>query len=251
MRMSRFGKSGTCALLLIAAAALTGCELTASGTGAVTITFDEPAELFNGTSPYGVSPTKSGDILAFCEAGVVCLPDTPGLIKYWYKPAAGDTQGVVTVGSLVLDPDGNTVPLPAGSYRAEGIRFVQVFGTGDFFHLGTTDFIIGGPDPDMSTSMQSTARVSADAACSSGWTPSWAQWPNNGAGGYVCDRWIYTYYPDIPVAAHKPLSNVQAWHQEIGRSSSQAACPAGYEPAWSQWPNNNTGGFVCARDSVG
>jgi hypothetical protein len=228
---------------------LTACELTATGSGAVTITFDEPATAFNGTSPYGVALGKTGDILAFCEAGVVCLPDTPGLIKYWYKPAAGDTQGVVTAGSLVLDPDGNTVPLPAGNYRAEGIRFLYILGPA-FVHTGTTDFTIGGSSPDMSTSMQSTARVSADVTCSSGWVPSWAQWPGDGKGGYVCDRWIYTYYPDLPVPTQQPLSAAQPWRQEIGRSSSQAACPAGYEPAWSQWPNNNTGGFVCARDVV-
>jgi hypothetical protein len=249
MRMSRFGKSGTCALLLVAAVALTGCELTATGTGAVTITFDEPATAFNGTSPYGVAPGKTGDILAFCAAGVVCLPDTPGLIQYWYKPAAGDTQGVVTVGSLVLDPDGNTVPLPAGSYRAEGIRFLDILGP-TFLHTGTTDFIVGGSSPDMSTSMQSTVRASADATCSTGWIPSWATWPNNGKGGYVCDRWIYIYYPDLPVPTQKQASQVQPWRQEIGRSSSQASCPAGYDPAWSQWPNNNTGGHVCARDVV-
>jgi hypothetical protein len=187
--------------------------------------------------------------LAFCAAGVVCLPDTPGLIQYWYKPAAGDTQGVVTVGSLVLDPDGNAVPLPAGSYRAEGIRFLDILGPA-FLHTGTTDFTIGGSSPDMSTSMQSTARVSVDATCSSGWSPSWAQWPNNGKGGYVCDRWIYIYYPDLPVPTQKQASQVQPWRQEIGRSSSQASCPAGYDPAWSQWPNNNTGGHVCARDVV-
>ena len=208
--MSRFGKSGTCAALLLAAAALTACELTATGSGAVTITFDEPATAFNGTSPYGVALGKTGDILAFCEAGVVCLPDTPGLIKYWYKPAAGDTQGVVTVGSLVLDPDGNTVPLPAGSYRAEGIRFLDILGPA-FLHTGTTDFTIGGSSPDMSTSMQSTARTSADVTCSSGWIPSWAQWPGNGKGGYVCDRWIYTYYPDLPVPTQEQSPAAQPW----------------------------------------
>lgn len=98
--------------------------------------------------------------------------------------------------------------------------------------------------------MQSTARTSADAACSTGWIPSWAQWPNDGKGGYVCDRWIYTYYPDIPVATPKPLSNADPWHQEIGRVSNQASCPAGYNPGWSQWPNNGKGGYVCARDVV-
>ena len=247
MRMSRFGKSGTCALLLVAATTLAACEVTATGSGTVTITSDQTVIAFTGTSPYGIAAGKDGDILAFCAAGVTCLPDTPGLILFWYVPQLGDTEAVFAPGTDVLDPAGSTVQLPAGSYRVEGIRFN---GTSPFDHTGTTDFIIGGSDPDLSTTMQSTARVSADAACSSGWTPSWAQWPSDGAGGYVCDRWIYTYYPDIPVVTPKPLSNAQPWHKEIGRISSEATCPDGYVAGWSQWPNNNTGGFVCARNVV-
>lgn len=30
-----------------------------------------------------------------------------------------------------------------------------------------------------------------DEACETGWRPSWAQWPNDGAGGFVCDREEY------------------------------------------------------------
>jgi len=247
MRTPRFGKSATCALLLVAAVALSGCTLTATGTGTVTLTSDIPATAYTGTSPYGGTVGNTGDILAFCAAGVTCLPNTPGLILYWYKPAAGDTQGVVTAGSLVLDPAGNTVPLPAGSYRVEAIDF---YDTNTFWNMGTSDFTVSGSGPDLTTSMQSTARASADAPCSTGWFPSWATWPNNGSGGYVCDRWIYTYYPDIPVPMQKQASGAQPWRQEIGRISSQASCPTGYDPAWSQWPNNGKGGHVCARDVV-
>lgn len=34
------------------------------------------------------------------------------------------------------------------------------------------------------------ARPSADARCRLGWNPSWGQWPNNGTGGYTCERTI-------------------------------------------------------------
>lgn len=248
MRLPRFGKSGAGAVLIIAAVTLSGCTLTATGTGTVTLTSDIAATAYTGTSPYGGTPGNTGDILAFCAAGVTCLPSTPGLILYWYKPTVGTTQGVVTAGTLVLDPNGNTVPLPAGSYRAEGIRFSD---TNSFLHTGTTDFTISASGPDLTMLMQSTARVSADAPCSTGWIPSWATWPNDGKGGYVCDRWIYIYYPDLPVPTQKQSSNAQPWHQEIGRVSSQASCPTGYDPVWSKWPNNNTGGHVCARDVAG
>lgn len=35
---------------------------------------------------------------------------------------------------------------------------------------------------------QAIGRPSATATCQSGWHPSWAQWPNGGAGGWTCER---------------------------------------------------------------
>ena len=38
--------------------------------------------------------------------------------------------------------------------------------------------------------LQSYARLSPDEECAEGWGPSWAQWPNDGAGGWTCDRQV-------------------------------------------------------------
>lgn len=38
---------------------------------------------------------------------------------------------------------------------------------------------------------QSFGRLSASEPCPAGWNPSWAQWMNNGSGGFVCNREIY------------------------------------------------------------
>jgi hypothetical protein len=38
---------------------------------------------------------------------------------------------------------------------------------------------------------QSYQRTSAAGTCLDGWNPSWAQWANHHAGGYVCDRGEY------------------------------------------------------------
>ena len=46
---------------------------------------------------------------------------------------------------------------------------------------------------------QSYGRESADATCEEGWYPSWAYWPNNGTGGWVCNREVDD--PSVPVAA--------------------------------------------------
>lgn len=193
MRMPRSVKCGKASLVFIAAVTLAGCTLTATGTGTVTITSDTPATAFTGTSPYGGTPWPAGDVLALCAAGVVCGPDISGSILYWYQPAAGATQGVFGPGSPVLDPAGNTVPLPSGSYRISGIDFS---GASSWSRVQTADFVIGDFSPDLSIWMESTARESSQAACDAGWTPSWASWPNTGTGGFVCNRMVYKYYPD-------------------------------------------------------
>lgn len=36
--------------------------------------------------------------------------------------------------------------------------------------------------------VQAYARASANDTCIEGWSPSWAQWPNGGTGGWVCTR---------------------------------------------------------------
>jgi hypothetical protein len=39
---------------------------------------------------------------------------------------------------------------------------------------------------------QAIARTSATASCPAGYGGSWAQWPNDGRGGYVCNRTLVT-----------------------------------------------------------
>jgi hypothetical protein len=41
--------------------------------------------------------------------------------------------------------------------------------------------------------LQSIGRTSLADRCANGYTPSWAMWPNDGAGGYVCDRFVRAY----------------------------------------------------------
>lgn len=39
--------------------------------------------------------------------------------------------------------------------------------------------------------LQQIGRTGASSACLPGWNPSWAEWPNGGAGGFVCTREQY------------------------------------------------------------
>jgi hypothetical protein len=40
---------------------------------------------------------------------------------------------------------------------------------------------------------QAYSRPSHDALCREGYRPSYAEWPNDGRGGWTCERRIYTY----------------------------------------------------------
>jgi hypothetical protein len=45
--------------------------------------------------------------------------------------------------------------------------------------------------------LQAYARRSADT-CQTGWSPSWAEWPNGGTGGFTCERsYIYNRATDV------------------------------------------------------
>ena len=61
-----------------------------------------------------------------------------------------------------------------------------------------------------------------------------------GQAGY-----LYTVTVASPSASGPDLT---VWHQAVGRSSGDAACPSGYGGSWAQWPNEGTGGWVCVRD---
>jgi len=50
-----------------------------------------------------------------------------------------------------------------------------------------------GSEPDMTLWHQSISRSSSEAACPSGYAASWAQWPNDHKGGWVCNRELFAY----------------------------------------------------------
>lgn len=65
---------------------------------------------------------------------------------------------------------------------------------------GTASFAPVSTDTkDLTIWLLSTGRPTQDATCPVGYAPSWAEWPNGGAGGWVCDRYTYAYYPDEEV----------------------------------------------------
>jgi hypothetical protein len=223
-------------------AACIGAPVTATptGTGSVTIGWSGAADAID---PYR-------DVLALCSVTqTVCGPDNPGSTLFFYAPAVGSTSATLAPGVPVWDETGTgAAVLPAGRYSLQaysdtdsettGLQYGPV---GDLLHIE-----ISGPR-DLTIWWQSISRESASAPCASGWKPSWAQWPNDGAGGYVCNKKIYAYYPDEPVLEPGAEPAGEPWLLASTRDSAEAACPDGYDPSWAQWPGDGAGGFVCNK----
>jgi hypothetical protein len=93
-----------------------------------------------------------------------------------------------------------------GVYRGPCSAFLEECLDGWGIVLGTVanptswiEVIVPGRT-DLSTWLQQYQRGSADEACRSGWSASWAQWANGGSGGWVCTRTLLRYAPDAPVS---------------------------------------------------
>ena len=97
---------------------------------------------------------------------------------------------------------------------------------------------------------QSVARASADAPCpttsdadkAAGWTDwagSWDQWPNDGKGGYVCDRSItWAYEADASAGSSCVLVQTLPAYYDFGSSYFFAYGDPGtsyYDPACSEF----------------
>ena len=60
--------------------------------------------------------------------------------------------------------------------------------------IGTLS-VASGDSPDQTPWLQAYQRQGSAENCRSGWSPSWQQWPANGAGGWVCTRTVLAYAP--------------------------------------------------------
>ena len=159
-----------------AAVFLSGCTLTVSGSGTVTIS----------SSAEAIAST----VARVCAPGATsCLSTDPFL--YSYRPVPGLRTWIVAPGFPVTDRNGETLGLPAGRYS------LQATATGGAPSNVVEIDIFG--DKDLTIWHQAYGRSTSESTCTEGWQPSWAQWPNDGSGGFVCNRQIYAYYPDEPV----------------------------------------------------
>lgn len=205
------------------------------GEGTVILTWQGLAQEFDGTE---------GDSFQFCPAGLTDCRPTDEEKLFAFYPAEGSTGAVLQVGTPVVLPDGAPTTLPAGRYTLQA-RFIM----SPSMSLATTEGfqITIGPTGARPVWLQSFARSSTDETCPRNWSPSWAQWPKDGAGGFVCERSMFADAPDEQVPNAPRAAQGAPWLQSIPRETMEADCPDGWAPSWAQWPEGGAGGPTCER----
>lgn len=228
MRLSQRRGLGVALGFGVAAVVLSGCsaEITVSGSGTNEVTI---------RSNMGASDNT----VAYICRGATTSCNASDAYAYVYRPPSGSKTVVASPGFAVEDRSGDSAALSPGRYT------VGIFND-DIEQDTVTIELAGSQERDLTIWHKSVGRDGSEATCPEGHQPSWAQWPNDGTGGFVCNQQSYAYYPDTPVATGQSQST--PWRQSIARTSADDECPSGYRPGWAQWPNDGTGGFTCTRD---
>jgi hypothetical protein len=98
--------------------------------------------------------------------------------------AAGGTTSITTTLNAV---DGAGNPLIAGSTiasidnQSNGSEVLQTY---------AISYLPASTPAGVPMWLQSIGRATATTTCPDDYNPSWAMWPNNGTGGYVCTRFV-------------------------------------------------------------
>jgi len=183
------------ALLFTVGTLLSSCTLpltlTVTGTGTVTIASNNPATAYNQDG------MGNGSVARVCPPGLEECRESSQYL-YSFYPATGSTEWVVSPGFPVVNRANQTVGLPPGQYVVQATEY-DLDGTRQRFTNAVSIDIFVSHEKDLTIWHQAYGRSEVESTCTDGWQPSWAQWPNDGAGGFVCNRQIYAYYPDEPV----------------------------------------------------
>lgn len=146
----------------------------------------EPGSISNGTYAFGVQPPYQ---IVWSGAAVT---------GFWRN--AGGAGGTFTNGFSINNGSGGS-----GARLGFGIGFQEARTVGEagplIFQSNVTPAVIPVPASGLcagESAPQTTASQPSDwfksygrfqdQTCANGWSPSWAEWPKNGTGGYVCNQ---------------------------------------------------------------
>lgn len=160
---------------LIATTTASGVLLIAAGSSAIAVTQNLTYDCYdNAPVNLNVSP---GDVLSFssnCGAAPGARAVNASLFTSYPASFSSWPQDFVVSPSLAQGTYAAAFEMYGASTTVYSLVFARAGG----------DSESASSPPDW---VQSYGRFEDDA-CREGWHPSWAQWPKDGLGGFVCDR---------------------------------------------------------------
>lgn len=126
--------------------------------------------------------------------GTTTLTVTPGETITFLDSTIGQCVAEAFVGAVDIysydNGDANLQTVTINGDLAPGLYEDAVYYVGDAIYHYNLLVVAAGSDAGIPAWVQAYGRASATDTCIAGWDPSWAQWPNNGTGGFVCQRSI-------------------------------------------------------------
>ena len=143
----------------------------------------------------------SGGVSISTNGGATFTNYTTGLGSTSVQGIYVDTVGTIyaaTMSGLSISTDGGSTFTNYTTAEGLGSDFTYaVAASGDTIYVGSSGGLSISFSPASATPIpmwqQAIARASGTETCPEDYTPSWAQWPNNGTGGYVCNKFVPMY----------------------------------------------------------
>lgn len=155
------------------------------------------SSLSNGCASGGITAAINGTPI---QVGCGTYPAGGGfsrieIFNYW-------SSGPISTSDVITMTWADSFVTRTGA--ASATAFLVAASTGTPIYVSVTPTLAGSPSwsseeasaPDMTMWHQSIGRAASEAACPTGYTPSWAQWPNGHQGGWVCNREVFAHQPD-------------------------------------------------------
>lgn len=189
--VSTAGMSGS---VLINAGGLIGY----TGPGQVTVAYSTGSVTSSGTS--AMTQNRQGGFIG-AHNGIYLFRNFWNTESSGQSSATGMGSGIGITGVSTAQMKTDTTFTSAGWSLSPGFDATSTWGICSLANDGNpflTAFYATSPciqnaDPAQAPPswFQATGRRSMQEPCEPGWNPSWAQWMNDGSGGYVCMREIY------------------------------------------------------------
>ena len=168
-----------------------GIPICALATASIDMSTAPTAGLSIPMNSVSISFTSPAQVEAGTQYAIVVSSTARGVNAVWWS---GNTTDVYSAGAGLQSVSGTWGSVQGSPGTDWGFETYADSGlTGNSVCGGSG----GGSDVvDDTIWYQSYGRLSAAEECASGYTGSWAEWANGNAGGYVCNRAVYSYHPE-------------------------------------------------------